>query len=61
MKRIGYFDLVLENIQYTVVPLLVGLWYGTSDHVNTGADPFGNVRGGGGDQGPQSPSREYSQ
>lgn len=46
MKRIGCFDLGLENIQYTVVPLLVGLWYGTSDHVNTGGNPFGNVKEG---------------
>lgn len=60
MKRIGYFDLVLENIQYTVVPLLVGLWYQTSDHINTGVNSFGN-EGDEGDQGPQSPSRVYSQ
>lgn len=61
MKRIGYFDLGLENIQYTVVPLLICLWYGTSDHVDTGANPFRNVKEEGGDQGPQSPSRAYSQ
>lgn len=61
MKRIGCFDLGLENIEYAVVPLLVCLWYGTSDHVNTGANPFGNIKEEGGDQGPQSPSRAYSQ
>lgn len=55
MKRIGCFELGLENIQYTVVPLLVGLWYGTSDHVDTGANPFGNVKEEGVEQGPQSP------